>query len=117
MKELTEQLASVIQTGSIAMKNVNKIQIGLVKGVTPHSKDDADLKTLVAAKRKLGGSGPSIIGIKNEAGVIYRYGTVTGMSQEMYLSDRLEDLGFSDESVLDRKMPKGVWNTFCPAHE
>lgn len=90
------------------------IQLGLVDGVTPHPKDAAVVKALAAANRKLGGSGPSIIGIKNDEGVIYRYGTITGMTQEMYLSDALEDLGFEDESIDDRRMPKGVWNTFVP---
>ena len=99
------------------MKDVPKIEIGLVEGVTPHLKDDAVVKALVAAKRKLGGSGPSVIGFKNEVGVIYRYGTVTGMLQEMYLSNRLEDIGFEDESLLERKMPKGVWNIFGPTSE
>ncbi|WP_431098026.1 hypothetical protein [Polaromonas aquatica] len=91
-----------------------KIDVGLVEGVAPHPKDAAVVKALAAANRKLGGSGPSIIGFKNEDGVIYRYGTITGMAQEMYLSDKLEDLGFEDESIDDRKMPKGVWNTFVP---
>lgn len=91
------------------------IQAGLVDGVTPHPKDSAVLKALVAASQQLGGSGASIIGFKNEEGVIYRYGIVTGMLQEMYLSNKLENLGFEDESLDDRKMPKGVWNTFVPA--
>lgn len=94
-----------------------KIEVGLVEGVTPHLKDAQVVKAFTAANLKLEGDGPSIIGIKNEQGIIYRYGTITGMLQEMYLSDKLEDLGFDDESVLDRKMPKGVWNTFCPVHQ
>lgn len=97
------------------MKTPIEIHVGLVEGVTPHPQDDAVVKALTAANRKLGGSGPSIIGIKNHDGVIYRYGSITGMTQEMYLSDKLEDLGFEDESLDDRKMPKGVWNTFIPA--
>lgn len=97
------------------MKTAVEIQIGLVDGVKPHPKDTAVVKALTNAKRKLGGSGSSIIGFKNEDGVIYRYGTITGMLQEMYLSDKLEDLGFNDESIEDRKMPNGVWNTFVPA--
>lgn len=93
------------------------IELGLVDGVTPHPKDAAVVKAFTAANRKLGGSGPSIIGIKNDDGVIYRYGTITGMRQEMHLSDVLDDLGFEDESVEDRKMPKGVWNTFLPVKQ
>jgi hypothetical protein len=90
------------------------IPIGIVEGVTRHPNDAAVVKAFSAANLKLGGSAPLIIGIKNYDGVIYRYGTITGMSQELYLSDKLEDLGFDDESVADRKMPKGVWNTFIP---
>lgn len=93
------------------------IQVGLVDGVTPHPKDAAVVKALAAANRKGGGSGPSMIGIKNDDGVIYRYGTITGMLQEMHLSEVLEELGFEDESVEDRKMPKGVWNTFNPSKQ
>ena len=96
------------------MENISKIQVGLVEGVIPHPKDAKVVKAFKAANRNLDGSGPSIIGIKNEDGLIYRYGTITGMLQEMDLSDRLEDLGFEDESLGDRKMPKGVWNTFLP---
>lgn len=96
------------------MKKSQVIQIGLVDGVTPHPMDSEVVKALQAAKRKLGGSGPSVIGFRNEAGEIYRYGSVTGMLQEMYLSERLDSIGFEDESLLDRRMPKGVWNVFGP---
>lgn len=86
----------------------------LVEGVSPHEKDEHIVKAITAAKRKLGGSGPSVVAIKNEAGQIYRHAIITGMLQEMHLCDRLEDIGLVDETEQGGRKPKGVWVVFGP---
>lgn len=90
---------------------------GLVAGVTPHEKDADVVKALAAAKRKLGGASDTVIAIKNEAGKVYRYAVINGIHQEMYLADRLEDLGLLDETEQGARRPKGVWAVFGPGRD
>lgn len=93
------------------------IQPGLVDGVTPHLKDGEVVKAVTAAARKLGGRESLVVAVKNEAGQIYRYATITGMLQEMYLAERLEDIALVDETAQGARKPKGVWVVFGPGRD
>jgi hypothetical protein len=88
------------------------MKLGLVDGITPHAEDTAVLAAIKAAQRKLSGSGGSIIAVKNEAGEVYRRFAISGLQQEMYLSERLETLGLIDETEQGARKPKGIWAVY-----
>lgn len=88
------------------------LKLGLVEGVEPHAKDEAVQAAIKAARRKLGGSGDSIIVVKNEAGQVYRRFAITGLQQELYLSGRMEAIGLIDETAQGGRNPKGVWAVY-----
>lgn len=90
------------------------LEIGLIEGVDPHPKDTEVVKSLTAAKRKLGGSKDSVIAFKNMDGKVYRRAVLNGIHQEMYLAERLEPHGLIDESEHGGRRPKGVWACFGP---
>ena len=95
-------------------KEAPAMDIGLLAGIEPHPKDAEVVKAITAAKRKLGGSSDSVIAFKNLDGKVYRRAALNGIHQEMYLAERLEPLGISDESEHGGRRPKGVWACFGP---
>lgn len=88
------------------------MKLGLIEGIEPHAKDAAVQAAIKAAQRKLGGSGDSIIVVKNEAGEVYRRFAISGLQQELYLSERLEALGLIDETEQGGRKPKGIWAVY-----
>ncbi len=84
------------------------LEIGLIVGVEPHPKDAEVVKSLTAAKRKLGGSKDSVIAFKNMDGIVYRRALMKGIYQEMYLavdSGDGEDLKPASFFDLKRMVP------------
>ena len=84
------------------------MKLGLIEGIEPHAKDAAVQAAIKAARRKLGGSGDNIIVVKNEAGEVYRRFAISGLQQELYLSERLEALGLIDETPIAGSLLRDV---------
>lgn len=85
------------------------MEIGLIAGVARHARDADVIKAINSARRKLVGSGDTVIAIKNESAQVYRRCVINGLLQEMYLAERLEALGLIDETARGARKPKGIW--------
>lgn len=72
------------------------MQTKLIEGVSLRSNDD---KVLAAANKgaRDGGGNTMVIGVRNEAGQIYRGIETVGMGEFMAVVGALHDLGLTDE--------------------
>jgi len=72
----------------------------LIPGEEPHQDDAKVVKALGRLSKKHGPTDPAkpfVIGVRNEAGAIYRRATVGQLAKLLDIADDLEDLGFTDE--------------------
>lgn len=88
-------------------------QTVLVEAVEKGPHDDAVLKALRAVRGKPT-EGPTNwrIGVRNEAGEIYRVIYLSNMEEAVALSERLERIGFIDELPQDSQFIPGCDTTF-----